>query len=153
MEYPTSKKLILDNSIIFPEIAKLILEGQTVTLRAKGKSMLPFIKNDDIVKLSRYDKLELYDIVLANVGRNKYVLHRIIKIDDNQFTLMGDGNISGCEECPLGNILAVAVSVIKDKKEYDCKSNTYVKWAKIWVYLRPIRKYLLALYKLFSKLV
>lgn len=40
----TTKRLIVQNSILIEEVAKLISEGDSVALTVKGRSMLPFIK-------------------------------------------------------------------------------------------------------------
>lgn len=146
-----TKKLVLRNSVMFPEVAKLISEGKSVTMKVKGNSMLPFIKNGDIVKLVKFDVLELYDIVLAKIDDSQYVLHRIIDIKGSHLLLMGDGNLKGCERCCVEDVLALAAIKVKNKKEYDFRSDSHIKKAKIWNLLLPIRKYLLFFYKLTIK--
>ena len=64
--------------------------------------MLPFISGErDSVVLAKTDNIKLYDIVLAIVNENQYVLHRVIKIMGNKLILMGDGNLKGCEICTI----------------------------------------------------
>ena len=150
MESQLNKKLVLRNSIMFPEVAKLISEGKSVTMKVKGNSMLPFIKDGDTVKLVKTDHLKLYDIVLARIDDEQYVLHRIIRMKDNQLILMGDGNLKGCERCKVEDVLALATIKV-NKKEYDFRSDLHLKKARIWNLLLPIRKYLLFIYKLTLK--
>lgn len=40
-----AEKLLLDNSLFLEECLKLLSEGESVTLRASGDSMFPFIAN------------------------------------------------------------------------------------------------------------
>lgn len=141
------QKCTHQNSVIFPEVGKLISEGKTVTMKVKGNSMLPFIKDKDTIKLEKYNNLKLYDIVLACIGENQYVLHRIIAMDGNRLTLMGDGNLKGCEKCRKEDVLAIAVNVIRKGKEYNCRDYLHIRKARIWNFLLPIRKYLLFIYK------
>ena len=150
MESQLNKKLVLRNSIMFPEVTKLISEGKSVTMKVKGNSMLPFIKDGDTVKLVKTDHLKLYDIVLARIDDEQYVLHRIIRKKDNQLLLMGDGNLKGCERCKVEDVLALATIKV-NKKEYDFRSDLHLKKARIWNFLLPIRKYLLFIYKLTLK--
>ena len=147
------KRVIIQNAIIFSEVAKLVSNGESVTIKTKGNSMLPFIRGErDSVVLAKADNIELYDIVLAVVNENQYVLHRVIKIMGNKLILMGDGNLKGCEICTIENVIATAVEVIGDNREYSCRDNKYIRRAKIWKVLLPIRKYLLAIYKIIYKI-
>ena len=136
-----------DNEII-EEAVRLVREGVNVTLPVKGLSMLPFIiGGKDSVILHRPGLIDVGDVVLAWVDGNRYVVHRIIKLDYDRVTLMGDGNLT-TEHCALVDIKARVTHVVdaKDKTYY-----LYNKWrksaAKVWYWLRPIRRYLLAIYR------
>lgn len=147
------KRVIIQNAIIFSEVAKLVSNGESVTIKTKGNSMLPFISGErDSVVLAKTDNIKLYDIVLAIVNENQYVLHRVIKIMGNKLILMGDGNLKGCEICTIENVIATAIEVIGDNRKYSCRDNKYIRRSKIWKALLPIRKYLLAIYKIIYKI-
>ena len=141
------RKITVQNSLIISEAVKLISEGREVTLRAKGRSMLPFVKDGDVVQLVKPQVLQLYDIVLAQVAEGQYVLHRIVDICDDRVVLMGDGNLRECEQCGVNSVLAVAVKIIRGDKEYDCRDSSHLRLSKIWRWLLPIRRYLLAIYR------
>lgn len=141
------QKRTVANDVLIPEIARLISEGSKVTFTPKGMSMLPFIRGErDSVVLGRPDDIRVGDIVLAQIG-STYVIHRIVAIDDSVVTLMGDGNIIGTERCRISDVLAIAEKIIKDKKEIDCRSESHQRKAVIWRKLKPVRRYLLAIYK------
>ena len=136
-----------DNEII-EEACRLVREGVNVTLPVKGRSMLPFIiGGKESVILHRPGLIDVGDVVLAWVDGCRYVVHRIIRIDGDNVTLMGDGNLT-TEHCTLDDIKAIATHVVdaKDKTHY-----LYNRWrmlgAKVWYWLRPIRRYLLAIYR------
>jgi hypothetical protein len=110
--------------------------------------MLPFIRGSrDSVLLGKPSRLCVGDVVLAEVAKARYVLHRIAGINGDMITLMGDGNLIGTEVCREKDIIAVALKVIKDGKEIDCGSVSYKRKVKVWRSLLPIRRYLLAIYK------
>lgn len=140
---------VIANDILLNEVSALVAEGKTVRLKVKGNSMLPFITGDkDSVLLVRPEVLKVNDIALACIANGSYVLHRIIKIEDDIVTLMGDGNIQGCERCHKSDIKAVAVRIFKnDGKEIDCTASWQLFQAKMWGILKPLRRYLLAVYR------
>ena len=138
-----------DNEII-EEAVRLAREGVNVTLPVNGNSMLPFIigGKESVILHSQGGIVDVGDVVLAWVDGCRYVVHRIIRIDGDRITLMGDGNVGVTEHCLLGDIKARVTHVVdaKDKTHY-----LYNRWrksaAKVWYWLRPIRRYLLAIYR------
>ncbi len=137
-----------DNEII-EEAIRLVDEGVCVTLPVNGNSMLPFIiGGKESVILQEPEQLEVGDVVLAWADGYRYVVHRIIHIDGDNVTLMGDGNVVGTEHCLLSDIKAKATHVVGSDEQ---PRSLYTPWqkrgAKLWWYLRPIRRYLLAIYR------
>ena len=124
-------------------------EGVRVTFPVKGQSMLPFIiGGKESVILRRPGVIGVGDVVLAWVDGSRYVVHRIIRIDDDRITLMGDGNVGVTEHCLLGDIKARVTHVVSaDNKERDLHNRWRMHAAKLWYWLRPVRRYLLAIYR------
>ena len=138
-----------DNEII-EEAIRLVREGVNVTLPVNGNSMLPFIigGKESVILHSRGGIVDVGDVVLAWVDGNRYVVHRIIKLDYDRVTLMGDGNVAVTEHCRLNDIKARVTHVVSaDNKKRDLYSRWRVRAAKLWYWLRPIRRYLLAIYR------
>jgi hypothetical protein len=137
-----------DNGFI-EEALRLVQKGVTVTFPVTGQSMLPFIiGGKESVILHRPGLIAVGDVVLAWVDGNRYVVHRIIKLDYDRVTLMGDGNVKGTEHCLLKDVKARVTHVVSaDNKKRDLYSRWRVRAAKLWYWLRPIRRYLLAIYK------
>lgn len=142
------QRVVISNDILLPEVVRLLGEGNEVILRTKGASMLPFIwGNRDSVVLVRPVNVNVGDIVLAQVKEDDYVLHRVIGSDNGSVTLMGDGNLSGCEVCRYEDIKAVAKMIIRDGKTIDCTSRGYIRAVRLWRFLLPARRYILAIYR------
>ena len=137
-----------DNEII-NEAIRLVEDGVSVTLPVNGRSMLPFIIGGrESVILQQPPKLKLGDVVLAWVEGNRYVVHRIIRIDGDRVTLMGDGNLVGTEHCRLSDIKAIATHVVgSDEQPHDLYTSRRMLGVRLWWHLRPIRRYLLAIYR------
>lgn len=142
------RTVTLPNEELLPEIARMLAEGNMVTLRAKGNSMLPFIVGGkDSVVLQKKDTFAIGDIVLAEVAPQVFVLHRIVNIEGEVVILMGDGNLQGTEECNKNNICGQVIAIIHNGKEIDCNSKGERRKARIWKRLLPMRRYLLAIYR------
>ena len=136
------------NAELIPAIGKLVEEGQEVIFKPKGMSMLPFIRGGrDSVLLRKADELKVGDIALAEISEGRYVLHRIEKIEGETIVLMGDGNLVGRERCRREDVMAIAVKIIKGRREIDCQSQRHLRNAEIWKRLLPVRRYLLAIYR------
>lgn len=141
-------KITLPNDVLLDEVARLVAEGETVTLMTKGASMLPFIVGGrDSVVLVRPEELFPGMIVLAYVQGGRYVLHRILSVDGTKVVLMGDGNIKGVEVCTPADVKAVAVRISKPSGEVDCLSKRHLRQAAIWKTLLPVRRWILAVYR------
>lgn len=141
-------KMTLPNEVLLGEVSRLVEGGETVTLMAKGFSMLPFIVGGrDSVVLERPGELKMGMIVLAYVMGNRYVLHRIIALDEDKVTLMGDGNLKGVEMCRREDVKAVAIRIIRPSGEIDCFGESHQRKAALWKRLLPVRRWILAVYR------
>lgn len=143
----------MSDETIIREAIRMVEEGVCVTLPVDGQSMLPFIiGGKESVILQKPVEPRIGDIVLAWVENRRFVVHRIIRVDGEHVTLMGDGNLRGTESCLSNDIKARATHIVgSDGKPRDL----YRRWrccaARLWWYLRPVRRYLLAIYRLFKR--
>ena len=146
---PATKRIHMENSILFPIVIGELEKGHTAKINLKGFSMRPFLETErDCALLTSPKSPKVGDPVLAEIELGHYVLHRIIAIDGDAVTLLGDGNL-GTEHCRLCNIKASVIGFYrKGRKTMDrtdgWKWKTY-SW--VWMRLRPIRRYLLAFYR------
>ena len=140
--------MISDDKIL-QEAIRLVGEGVSVTLPVNGRSMLPFIiGGKESVVLQKPVKLGVGDVVLAWADGCRYVVHRIIRIDGDRVTLMGDGNIAGVEHCRTDEVAAVAMAVVDTRGRHH---PLYTPWrqhaSRIWWRLLPVRRWILAVYR------
>ena len=138
----------MTDEVIIQEAIRLVDEGLSVTFPVKGRSMLPFIiGGQESVILARPTGVKVGDVVLAFVEGRRYVVHRIIAMDGQQVTLMGDGNIAGTEHCLVGDVKALATHVVDAKgRQHPLYSPWRQRGARLWKLLRPVRRYILAIY-------
>ena len=137
-----------DNKII-EEAVRLVEDGVSVTLPVGGHSMLPFIIGGrESVILQKPARPKIGDVILAWVVPGRWVVHRVIRIDGDNITLMGDGNLRGTESCTLSDVKALITYVVDANGK---RRDVYTRWrriaARLWWHLRPFRRYILAIYK------
>lgn len=125
----------MNNREMFSVVRDLLLEGSPVRVSVKGQSMLPFFRSGSTVALRpiRKEDFRKYNVVLADTGRN-FVIHRIIALDGDMVTLLGDGNIYGTESMTRDKVYGII----------DC-SRVHILFARIWLWLRPVRRFPLAI--------
>ena len=143
------EKIELPNEVLLGEVTELLKEGKNVILMTKGNSMLPFIIGDrDSVELTSPDVVKENDIVLALLKNGMYVLHRVQRIDGDEITLMGDGNLRGTEHCRRNDICGLVRTIIKeDGRKVDCSDASLRRRVLLWHRLLPVRRYLLYIYR------
>ena len=130
------------NDILLPEFDQLIKEGKQVCFTPSGVSMRPFIEgNRDSVTLAAAEHPEVGDILLAKIG-NRYVLHRLIAIQGNELTLMGDGNLTGEEHCTKADIIGKVIAITRPNG-----NNKRLTKGRLWWHLKPLRRLLLKIYR------
>lgn len=143
------RDLLLSNAEFLPEVVKLLEEGHTVTLRLRGFSMRPFLEdNRDKALIKQATTIQIGDPVLAEIAPRRFVLHRIVNINGNQVTLLGDGNLTP-EYCTTEDVKGTVIGFYrKGRSRIELVSGR--KWRTyswIWMRLRPVRRYLLAIYR------
>ena len=127
----------ISNRELFSIVRDTLLEGKSVRVSVNGESMLPFFRSGSTITLRPLKKEDIrkYNVVMADAG-HAFVVHRIIEVGDDMVTLLGDGNYIGTERVSPDKIYGVV----------DC-SALHILFAKIWLWLRPVRRYPLAIFR------
>ena len=75
-------------------------------------------------------------------------MHRILTIDGNKVDIMGDGVPENHEHVFRSQILAKAVEILRDgKRSVDPYSPRQLRLVHFWQWLRPVRRYILFIYR------
>lgn len=132
-----SQSRLIPNVELFSAARDVLLEGKRVRIAVKGESMLPFFRSGSTITLRplREGDIRKYNVVMADTG-HAFVVHRIIKVETNEVLLFGDGNIKRGERVSRDKIYGIV----------DC-SKLHIFFAKIWLWLRPVRRYPLAIFR------
>ncbi len=110
----------------------------------KGKSMFPMLKSKenvvDVVPLQ--EPLKKYDVALYfRPSDGKYVLHRILRIMDEEYIFYGD-NCWEAEHVKPEQVVGVASSFLWKGKWVSPKNGWYRAYVHLWCDLLPIRVFI-----------
>lgn len=108
-----------------------------------GTSMLPLLKQGRdlfIVQKKTQGRYKKYDVVLFKRNDNKYVLHRIIKVNKDDYIIRGDNCVYKEYGVKDEDILGVMTSFIRKGKEYTVDNRFYKIYSVIWCKLYFLRR-------------
>ena len=127
----------LPNDAWLGEVSQMLREGKPYAIYVKGYSMRPFIEHTrDRVFLEKRDNYNVGDAVLAQISPGH-----------DGFVLQGDGNVRGVELCREEDVSGVVTQYIRPNRIISADDPQLVRRIKLWRKLRPIRRYLLFIYK------
>lgn len=138
--------ITLPNELVFESVIEAISRGESTTLLLVGNSMYPFLKNQkDKVTLSPIPhnyQLRKGDVVLFNTS-NGFILHRIVRIEGDVFTMQGD-NCYCCEQVSRANIHAILTDIIhSDGSFVSCNSSAWKRKTSISLLRKSIHNLLM----------
>lgn len=148
-----AQRIVMSNALLLTDVKQQISNGHNAIIRLKGYSMRPFVENErDMALLFPVEtgELNVNDAVLAEIAPNHYVLHRIIRLEGNHVTLMGDGNVGVTEHCKRTDVIAKVRAFIRKGHSRPDYTDGW-KWrvySAIWTRTVPLRRYLLFAYRL-----
>jgi signal peptidase I len=134
-------------------VLPMLEENIDVALTTTGNSMYPLWKHKrDKVVLTSCDKFSLKkgDIPLYKRVSGQYVLHRIVKVNDDSYDMCGDAQVQIEYNLPKQNIIAVVKSFTRKGKDYSCNYVGFRIYSAVWLWLLPFRRISLKIYKKLS---
>lgn len=129
---------------------ELLKKGRTVNVIGRGNSMRPYLVHErDKIVFKPVDSVKAGDVVLAKFP-NKYIIHRVVKVDGENVTMMGDG-CTTCEKCTLNDIFGKAEGFIRKGRETMDRADSfgYKLYAWTWMHLPlKLRRYFLSIHNI-----
>ena len=150
---PTLKVVSMDE--LSPLITGLIKSGTDVTFTVRGVSMQPTFRHlRDTVVLTdcEPENLKKGQIPLYLRENGKYVLHRIIKVNENSYDMCGDHQIEVEKNVPKSAVLCVVKGFTRKGKYHDCNDPGYKLYSSLWMLSRPLRNFMFFIHRLPKKL-
>ena len=144
------KEIRLVSNNYFAHAAERLASGTAVRLSVMGNSMLPFILGGkDQITLVPYSGQDLpLGIAALYQWEDKYMIHRLVKKDASHYHFLGDGNICRLEIIKRDQVLGILQTIHHaNGKDTDATSAHWLRMGMIWYHIRPIRRYLLFIFR------
>ena len=108
----------------------------------KGNSMYPLIRQGkDVLIIKKVNtRLKKMDVPLYKRKSGQYVLHRIIKVNENDYVIRGENTYYNETGIRDDQILGVLSGVIREGKEISVNSLNYKIYSYFWYYTYYLRK-------------
>ena len=123
-------------------ISDYLKENGRITYSNVGVSMLPLLRQGkDLFTIEKNDgnRYKKGDVVLFARGKDKYVLHRIIKVLPDEYVILGDN----CVSCERGvkdsDIYGMMISFVRNGKEHSVTEKRYRAYTGFILTTNPVR--------------
>ena len=108
----------------------------TLTYKNTGTSMLPLLKQGRdafIVRaVGEYETCKKWDVVLYKRPPESYVLHRVVRVHDKGYDILGDNCIGIERNIPKDAVIGVMTGFIRNGKKYEADSRLYKLYVLFW---------------------
>lgn len=107
-----------------------------------GDSMLPLIRQDrDLLIIGKKPegRLKKYDVPLYRRDSGKYVLHRILKVREQDYVICGDNRWKREYGITDRHIIGVLTGIVRDGRTVSVNDRWYQLYVHLWCGLYYIR--------------
>ena len=138
MEY---RVRLVSPELVMEPLLGLLDEAEAVPLVVSGGSMTPFlVHRRDTVYLSKVDRpLKKGDMVLYQRMNGAYILHRVLKVAHDSYTMVGDAQTHPEPGIKMNQVRAVVTAVRRKDKLLQKGSFWWDFFEKVWIRMVPIR--------------
>ena len=126
------------------DLEQLLKVGNIIRIHPQGYSMYPLFlpgRDEALIESVCADACKKNDVVLYRRDSGILVLHRICRITDDGFYLVGDNQRE--VEGPLrpSQIIGRLVAFVRDGKEISAEQPFYRFLSSLWLFLLPVRPF------------
>lgn len=128
---------------LMPLFRERLATGQKVRFSPRGMSMLPMLRPgiDTVVLSPVPETLKKYDLPLYQRQDGKYVLHRIVAVEGDTYTCMGDNQFYPEWGLTREQMIALVTAFTRGKREYAVTDIRYRLYCYFWHVSRPVRHF------------
>ena len=137
----------------FAMLEPLLHDGCELKISPAGMSMYPFLvggRDEVFLCVKEKQPPRRGDICLFSRDDQLYVLHRVHHINRRGYYMLGDAQTGIEGPIPEENIRATATTVIWHGKKIPCNQFWLRCLVEMWMWLRPIRPYIIRGYSKFA---
>ncbi len=131
MDSLPERNIALDT--LMPLIRQELSDGRSVRFAPRGISMLPMLRQGlDTVTISPLpQKLKKYDLPLYQRDDGKYILHRIVRVEDT-YTCIGDNQFEEETGVRHDQMIGLVTEFTRGEKPVSVENWCYRLYCRIW---------------------
>lgn len=131
----------IDTGEYISVLRELVENGLEVSVKISGDSMYPFLHDGrDTAFFKAPDReLRVGDIVFFRRGNGQYILHRICRIDERGYYLVGDSQRQVEGPISAEQIFALVTHIERNGKTVKPGDFLWDFYAKVWLRIIPLR--------------
>lgn len=135
-------------------LRELVEDGREVSLLVSGSSMSPFLAHQrDYIYFKKPDReLRKGDMVFYQRRTGQYVMHRIWKVKNDKYYMVGDAQQEIEGPLEREQIFAVITKVQRKGKWIEPGNFWWEFFEKVWINIVPVRRVLVKMYGVVYKL-
>ena len=131
---------------------EVLAEKGTLIYTNVGDSMYPLIKPRDLLVIKRPEHpLKRLDIPLYKRDNGQYVLHRIIKVRENDYLICGDNRVGIESGITDKHIIGVLTDIIRDGETISVYSTPKRLYAHFYCDFMPVKRVIFRFKNSFKK--
>uniref|UniRef100_UPI0040575010 S24/S26 family peptidase n=1 Tax=Agathobacter sp. TaxID=2021311 RepID=UPI0040575010 len=121
-------------------LEKEIASGKPMITITVGDSMKPLLlhRSSRVVIVKADKELKKNDLPMYKRPNGKFVMHRIIKVDEDFYYTRGD-NRAGLEKVPKEWVQGVVTEIYRKEKHFSVDNRWYQCYVTLWNMLYPFR--------------
>ena len=138
----SSADLMIQGGELIAFVRERLSAGQKVRyLPFQGVSMLPMLRQKiDTVELSPLpDRLEKYDLPVYQYPNGKVVMHRVVKVRENDYVCLGD-NTYVYEYIRPEQLIGLVSAFKRGDRRIEVTNPMYQLYSRFWVAIYPLRR-------------
>ena len=93
---------------------------------------------DTVYIAKAHAPLKRGDVALYTAGEGKYILHRVLRVKENEYLIRGD-NTYQIEHVPHRFVIGVLMEYDRKGKHHTVKDLSFRLYSAIWMPLYPLR--------------
>ena len=148
-EMSENRKKLVHTGDYVKILEDLTQEDKTVGVPVSGNSMSPFLisQRDYVIFQKPNRPLQKGDIVFFRRDSGEYILHRVSKIRENQYYILGDAQTKVEGPIREDQIFGLVTKVRRKEKWIDASDFWWQFFEKVWIRIIPMRTLIMSFYK------
>lgn len=138
---------------LVPLVKETLCDGFPFILTVTGHSMCPTLNHsgDKVELVNKHIRpVKKGEIVFFERENGDCILHRVIKRNGDELTINGDAQL-WTEKVDVSQVLGVVSRLNRNGKWISCDSVFYRIYSNVWIVLKPVRRVIIKIKRLFFK--